>query len=65
VINVFVPEQGDRYHIYEDCSRLPAAQLGNAAQGNASHAVRPMPLGEAEALRKTLCRDCHREAVQR
>ncbi|WP_330339335.1 hypothetical protein [Streptomyces sp. NBC_00557] len=63
--DVYVPERGDRYHLYKDCADLGFGQLGNTAQGLGTHNVAPMPLDQAEALKKTLCRTCRKTAALR
>lgn len=50
--DVYVPERGDRYHLYKDCADLGFGQLGNTAQGLGTHNVAPMPLDQAEALKR-------------
>ncbi|MET7440946.1 MULTISPECIES: hypothetical protein [unclassified Streptomyces] len=61
--DVYVPERGDRYHLYENCADISSGQLGNTTQGVGTHSVTPMPLDQAEALRKTLCRTCRKTAL--
>ncbi|MER5893311.1 hypothetical protein [Streptomyces sp. NPDC001876] len=56
--DVYVPQQGDRYHIYESCSAIESGQQGNAAQGVVVHQPLAKPILAAEAKGKTLCRIC-------
>ncbi|MGK5447664.1 hypothetical protein [Streptomyces radiopugnans] len=63
--DVYVPERGDRYHLYEDCVDIGFGQLGNSTQGAGTYSVTPMSLDQAEALRKTLCRTCRKTAALR
>ncbi|MDX3522242.1 hypothetical protein [Streptomyces scabiei] len=60
--DVYVSERGDRYHLYEDCADIGSGQLGNTAQGFGTYSVMPMPLDQAEALNRTLCRTCRKAA---
>ncbi|MGW3108570.1 hypothetical protein [Streptomyces sp. NPDC001100] len=62
--DVYVPERGDRYHLYEDCADTRSGQLGNITQGVGTYSVTPMPLDQAEALKKTLCRTCRKTALR-
>lgn len=61
--DVYVPERGDRYHLYDDCRDIAAGQLGNAAQGFGTYGVTPMSLDQAESQRRTLCRTCRNTAL--
>ncbi|MFD8027829.1 hypothetical protein ACFV3F_03565 [Streptomyces sp. NPDC059717] len=62
--DVYVPERGDRYHLYSDCKDLASGQLGNTAQGIGTYTVTPMSLDQAEALSRTLCRTCRTTALR-
>ncbi len=56
--DVYVPQHGDRYHIYDTCSALKSGQDGNTAQGVPAFHVLAKPVLTAEAEGKTLCRTC-------
>ncbi|MFD8422681.1 hypothetical protein [Streptomyces sp. NPDC059466] len=62
--DVYVLQRGDRYHLYEDCADISSGQLGNTVQGVGTYSIMSVPLDQAEALKRTLCRTCRRTALR-
>ncbi|MCM2578705.1 hypothetical protein [Streptomyces meridianus] len=61
--DVYVPQRGDRYHLYEDCSGIEYGRSGNAANGWDTYPACMMPIAAAESAGRTLCRSCCARAV--
>lgn len=63
--DVYVPQRGDRYHLYENCRSIEYGQSGSAANDWDTYPACLMPLHAAERAGKTLCRTCHATAVEK